>query len=173
MHNPESSAIGATGTYASDDVLLRLQRLTDELEITQLRGRYCDLLDSRQWETFTELFTEDGVFEGIDRAVGRQEIYRFFSQDVPALAEGFWHFCTNGTVAIEGDCATGRISMLYLSVSGGKSYVSAGHYDDVLARTPRGWRFSSRKISFYFYSELKDGFSGKPPMQLLGQARPS
>ncbi|CAG2153283.1 nuclear transport factor 2 family protein [Cupriavidus numazuensis] len=152
--------------------MLRLQRLADELEITQLRGRYCDLLDSRRWESFVGLFTEDGVFEGIDRAVGREEIHRFFSEDVPALAEGFWHFCTNGTVSIDGDIATGRISMLYLSVSSGKSYVSAGHYDDVLVRTPQGWRFHSRKISFYFYSELKDGFSGKPPMPLLDRAGP-
>ncbi|MDF3881853.1 nuclear transport factor 2 family protein [Cupriavidus basilensis] len=168
MPNLGTSQNQKTDACVPEGVMSRLQRLADELEITQLRGRYCDLLDSQQWGPFVELFTEDGVFEGIDRAAGREEISRFFSEDVPAMAEGFWHFCTNGTVSIEGDQATGRISMLYLSVSGGKSYVSAGHYDDEMVRTVQGWRFSSRKISFYFYSELKDGFCGKPPMPLLG-----
>ncbi|MDF3887555.1 nuclear transport factor 2 family protein [Cupriavidus basilensis] len=77
-----------------------------------------NFLDSRLWETFAGLFTEDGVFEGIERAIGRDEIYRFFSVSVPAMAQGFWHFCTNGTVTIDGDRATGRISP---SVSCGKS----------------------------------------------------
>ncbi|VVE25767.1 nuclear transport factor 2 family protein [Pandoraea terrigena] len=136
-----------------------LQRLADELEIIQLRGRYCDLLDSKRWREFVDLFTEDGVFDGIDRVVGKQDIFRFFSEVVPTIADGFWHFCTNGTVMIDGDHAEGRIAMLYLSFGQGRSFVSAGHYDDVLVRTERGWRFCSRKIEFYFYNELKDGFN--------------
>lgn len=141
----------------------RVQRIEDELAIGQLRARYCHLLDDRQWDAFIDLFTEDGVFEGLARVQGRESLMRFFSQDVPRVAEAFWHFCTNGTIEIDGDVATGRISMEYISVTGGVSYVSAGHYDDVCVRENGVWKFQSRRITFYFYSPMTDGFTGTPP----------
>lgn len=141
----------------------RIQRIEDELEIGQLRARYCHLLDDMQWEPFIDLFTDDGVFEGLNRVQGKKELMKFFSQDVPKVAERFWHFCTNGTIDIDGDVATGRISMEYVSITNGVSYVSAGHYDDVCVREDGRWKFKSRKITFYFYSPLSEGFTGTQP----------
>ncbi len=141
----------------------RLQKVEDELEIIRLRARYCHLLDDMQWDDFVDLFTEDGVFEGLSKVSGHQEIMRFFSQDVPKVAEQFWHFCTNGTVQVDGDTATGRISMEYISISNGVSYTSAGHYDDVMVRENGVWKFKSRKITFYFYSPVSEGFTGSAP----------
>lgn len=141
----------------------RVQRIEDELAISQLRGRYCHLLDDMEWDAFVDLFTDDGVFEGLNKVQGKPAIMKFFSQDVPKVAERFWHFCTNGTIDIDGDVATGRISMEYISVSNGVSYVSAGHYDDICVRDGGKWKFKSRKITFYFYSPVTDGFTGEPP----------
>lgn len=143
----------------------RLRRVEDQLAIADLRARYCHLLDESRWQEFAELFTEDGTFEGVAKASSRAGIYQFFSEDVPLIAEKFWHFCTNGTVELAGDRATGRISMEYISVTNGASYVSAGHYDDVLVCVEGKWKFKSRKITFYFYSPLKDGFTGLPPSE--------
>lgn len=141
----------------------RLQRIEDELAIGQLRARYCHLLDDQQWEPFIDLFTDDGIFEGLSKVQGKHDLMHFFSRQVPTVAERFWHFCTNGTIAIDGDVATGRISMEYISVSDGISYVSAGHYDDVCVRENGQWKFQSRKITFYFYSPLAEGFTGDAP----------
>lgn len=141
----------------------RIRKVEDELAIIQLRARYCHLLDDMQWDDFVDLFTEDGVFEGLSQVSGKPAIMQFFSQDVPKVAERFWHFCTNGTVNIEGDTATGRISMEYISISNGVSYTSAGHYDDVMVRENGVWKFKSRKITFYFYSPVSEGFTGLPP----------
>lgn len=139
----------------------RLRRIEDELEIGQLRARYCHLLDDRRWTDFVDLFTPDGVFVGLESVQGHAELLRFF-QDFPNSTEDFWHFCTNGTVEIDGDTARGRISLEYLSVSNGVSYVSAGHYDDVMVRVDGRWRFRSRHITFYFLTPLSEGWAGRP-----------
>lgn len=139
----------------------RLKLVEDQLEISQLRAHYCHLLDSRRWDEFVDLFTSDGVFEGLETVRGHDEIRAFFGERVPQLAEDFWHFCTNGTVEISGDTATGRISMEYLSVTKGISFASAGHYDDVLRRVDGRWRFASRTITFYFLSPLSEGWTGR------------
>ena len=141
----------------------RLQRVEDQLEIGQLRARYCHLLDEQRWDEFVDLFTEDGSFKGLAEVEGREALLAFFGKTVPTLGEGFWHFCTNGTVDLAGDTATGRISMEYLSVKDGVSYVSAGHYDDVLVRVGGRWKFRSRAITFYYFAPLSEGFVGRPP----------
>jgi hypothetical protein len=140
----------------------RIQRIEDELAIGQLRARYCHLLDDRDWPGFIDLFTADGVFQGLEAVRGHEALMEFFSQRVPKLAEEFWHFCTNGTVEIDGDTATGRITLEYLSVTGGVSYVSAGHYEDVMVRQDGRWRFRSRIITFYYLAPLSQGWAGRP-----------
>lgn len=145
------------------DLEARIVRMEDELAIGQLRARYCHLLDDMDWPAFIALFTPDGEFEGLSKVKGQEALMRFFSQDVPKIAERFWHFCTNGTVEIDGSRATGRISMEYISTTQGRSYVSAGHYDDVMVKVDGAWKFASRKITFYFYSPLSEGFTGSPP----------
>jgi hypothetical protein len=142
----------------------RLRRVEDQLEIGQLRATYCHLLDERRWDAFVDLFTEDGCFEGLATVQGREQLLRFFGGTVPSLGEGFWHFCTNGTVHLDGDTATGRISMEYLSVKDGISYVSAGHYDDVMLRVDGHWKFKSRRITFYYFAPLSEGFVGRPTL---------
>jgi hypothetical protein len=141
----------------------RIQRIEDRLEIAQLRAKYCHYLDDMQWNEFVDLFVQDGVFEGLSKVSGRDAIMQFFSIGVPKIAERFWHFCTNGTIELDGDTATGRISMEYISVTDGVSYTSAGHYDDVMVRVNGVWKFKSRKITFYFYSPVSEGFTGSSP----------
>lgn len=142
----------------------RLQRVEDQLEIGQLRAHYCHLLDEQRWDEFVDLFTEDGSFKGLAEVKGREALLSFFGKTVPTLGEGFWHFCTNGTVDLDRDTATGRISMEYLSVKNGISYVSAGHYDDVMVRVGGRWKFKSRAITFYYFAPLSEGFVGRPTM---------
>lgn len=144
------------------DIEARLRALEDRAEIAELRASYCHVLDHRDWDALVQMFTEDGEFDGLAHARGRAEIHRFFAGFVDGMAEGFWHFCTNPTITLDGDRAQGRISMQYLSVKKGVSYVSAGHYDDLLVRDGGQWKFRKRKISFYYHAPLSEGFVGKP-----------
>lgn len=144
------------------DLEARLRAVEDRQAIAELRAHYCHVLDARDWDALAELFTEDGEFRGLAHVTGRAAIHTFFSTTVQNLAEGFWHFCTNATVQLDGDTATGRTSMQYLSVKKGVSYVSAGHYDDDLRREDGVWRFRSRRITFYYFAPLSEGFVGAP-----------
>jgi hypothetical protein len=140
----------------------RLKLVEDQLEIQQLRARYCHLMDDRKWDEFVLLFTEDGLFQGLEAVRGRANLREFFGVTFPAMAEDFYHFCSNGTVTVDGDNATGRITLQYLSVVGGQSYVSAGHYDDTLVRIDGQWKFAARILTFYFLSPLSAGWAGRP-----------
>ena len=140
----------------------RLRTVEDRQAIAELRARYCHLLDERRWPEFVDLFAEDGVFEGLSAVRGHKALMEFFGTRVPAMTEEFWHFCTNGTVDLDGDRATGRISLEYLSVVKGVSYVSAGHYDDEMVRVDGVWRFAARRITFYFLAPLSEGWAGRP-----------
>jgi hypothetical protein len=140
----------------------RLRQVEDRLEIQDLRGRYCQLLDDRKWDDFVLLFTADGLFQGLDTVRGRANLRKFFGEQFPQMADDFYHFCSNGTIQVNGDAATGRISLQYLSVIKGASYVSAGHYDDTFARVDGRWLFASRILTFYFLSPLNEGWAGRP-----------
>lgn len=140
----------------------RLRRVEDELAIGQLRARYCHLLDDGDWPAFVDLFTEDGIFQGLKAVQGREALLQFFGTDFPKTTERFWHFCTNGTVEIDGDRATGRITLEYLSIIRGVSHAAAGHYDDVMERVDGRWRFRSRIITFYYFAPLSEGWTGRP-----------
>ncbi len=139
----------------------RIRRLEDEQAIAQLRARYCHLLDDRHWDEFVELFTEDGRFSGLETVQGRPALRAFFERFAAATPE-YYHFCTNATVELAGDTATGRITLEYLSAVNGVSYVSAGHYDDVLQRVGGRWLFESRTITFYYLAPLTEGWAGRP-----------
>jgi len=139
----------------------RIRRLEDEQAIAQLRGRYCHLLDDRLLDDFVALFTEDGQFSGLESVQGRPALREFFGRFAATTPE-YYHFCTNGTVTVEGDTATGRITLEYLSAVDGISYVSAGHYDDVMQRVDGRWLFRSRTITFYYLAPLSEGWAGRP-----------
>ena len=139
----------------------RIRRLEDQQAIAQLRAQYCHLLDDRQWDGFVALFAEDGLFSGLETVQGRKALRAFFERFAAATPE-YYHFCTNGTVEIDGDRATGRITLEYLSAVDSVSYVSAGHYDDVLHRVDGRWLFQSRTITFYYLAPLAQGWAGRP-----------
>lgn len=140
----------------------RIGAIEDRMAITELRAHYCHVLDDRDWNGLAGLFTQDGEFQGLAHVKGRDEVLRFFRDTVDGIAQGFWHFCTNATVKLDGITATGRISMQYLSVKNGVSYVSAGHYDDEFRKEDGVWRFRKRKITFYYFAPLTEGFVGRP-----------
>ncbi len=139
----------------------RLRRLEDQFAISQLRARYCHLLDDRKWTEFVALFTKDGAFSGLESVRGHAALLEFFTRFGQATPD-FWHFCTNETVNLDGDTATGRVTLEYLSAADGISYVSAGHYDDVMQRVDGEWKFKSRTITFYYLSPLSQGWAGRP-----------
>ena len=153
----------------------RISRLEDIHEIGQLRARYCQALDDGRWEDLADTFTEDGAFVGLSTARGRAEMLEFFPQLNSSTVTSWWHFSSNETVELDGDSATGTTWLLQPCVVDGESQIAAGRYEDTMVRTPHGWRFTERRVSFFFWSSLESGWDAArfsfPPAADAADAR--
>ncbi|MDT0202950.1 nuclear transport factor 2 family protein [Nocardioides sp. AE5] len=137
----------------------RVRRLEDLHEIGQLRARYCQLLDDGHWDDLVELFTPEGAFIGLSEVRGRDNLRAFFPGLQEGALEAWWHFSSNETIELAGDEATGQTWLDQPCVVEGRAHIAAGRYADKMRRCDDGrWRFVERKVSFFFWSPLEDGW---------------
>jgi ketosteroid isomerase-like protein len=120
------------------------ERISDELEITALLNRYARAVDTKDWDLYCTVFTDDAhidysadVFTGsLDEAIG------FFSEDFSALVSMSMHYITNIESDIEGDIA--RVRAMFYNPTQIKGLAElatfGGYYYHELVRTPDGWR---------------------------------
>lgn len=143
----------------------RVKRVEDLHELQQLRARYCQLLDDGRWEQLADLFTEDGAFKGLSTARGRAEMLEFFPTLNSTSVTAWWHFSSNETLELhpgtdgEADRASGTTWLLQPCVVHGESQIAGGRYQDQMIRGVDGvWRFVERKVSFFFWGPLDQGW---------------
>jgi hypothetical protein len=97
-----------------------LQRLEDQLAIRELVARYNYAIDEARPEEWVATFVSDGTFEST------------------AL----------GAHTVNGDDATARCYLIAVNTkTTPPSILTTAVYDDVLHRTPDGWRFVHRKVT--------------------------
>lgn len=138
------------------DLEARITRIEDRIAISELRARYCFLVDQGQAEAAAELFTEDGEFHGPVRSyVGRAEHVKHYSSQV---LSDMWHFIANEIIEIDGDAAIGQCYCDMPCVFEGESYVCVCRYDDVLVKRDGVWKFKRRTVTFNYFVPLKDGW---------------
>ena len=120
----------------------------DYIDIQQLYARYGQTIDSgeRDGEAWADTFTPDGVFS--KTTVGRQALAAFAKN---------WHENRGGaqmqhwnTQLLITPTADGARGSCYLMLVDRRtqppSIMSVSKYDDVLVKTPGGWRFKSRSF---------------------------
>lgn len=73
----------------------RLRRLEDVEAIRTLDAVYCRLLDDGDWPALVQLFTPEGVFDGLRRVKGRADLLAFFAELAEAGLTAFWHHVSN------------------------------------------------------------------------------
>jgi ketosteroid isomerase-like protein len=130
----------------------RLQRLEDIQEISALFMSYRRTLDEREFGTYAELFAPDGEWTGnLGSFTGPAAIKQMLEDSVGtafAIEPGDdFHLVANPDIHVDGDRATASSTWVFVTRDGGdRPQVSLlGHYTDVLARTPGGWRFLRRE----------------------------
>lgn len=143
----------AERTDAITELRERLRRLEDFEEIRQLFNAYGRLADAKDWVGYSELFVEEGVFDSqhsIGTVTGSQEIRERLGSaygDDPADALHLFH---NIDIEVNGDRATAKSIWTFLR-PGSNGYppqvLMMGQYNDVLVRTPKGWKFQLRKCT--------------------------
>jgi ketosteroid isomerase-like protein len=139
-----------SGSHASLEA--RLQRLEDIQEITSLFMSYRRTLDEREFATYAELFAPDGEWTGnLGSYTGPAAIKQMLEDSVGtafAVESGNdFHLVANPDIEVDGDRATASSTWVFVTRDGDdRPQVSLlGHYTDVLARTPDGWRFLRRE----------------------------
>lgn len=116
----------------------------DTIEILQLYARYNTAIDSGDAPAFGACFTPDGVFDnGMGVIEGPEAIAAFATQTHQGMP-GLRHNATNIVVDETDDGARGSAFLIGYLVDGGYKVIVTGRYEDRLARTDEGWRFTKR-----------------------------
>ena len=125
--------------------------LEDKLAIEELIARYNHSIDSGDWPTWLDCWTEDAVLDGIGKyLVGKVAIAEFaknYERDFASAMPGCRHFTVNIASRIEGDAATSRAYLqLWSTGAKGAKIAFTGVYEDTLVRQAGQWRFSKRRM---------------------------
>ena len=119
--------------------------------IYELKARYCRLMDTKQWDAWRDLFTEDyelDVTEGTDLPVikGRAAaLDRVLSSIRHAVTV---HQVHTPEIRIDGDAASGIWAMQDRVIfPNGMSLTGYGHYHDRFRRVEGQWRIAALKLT--------------------------
>jgi hypothetical protein len=122
--------------------------VSDYEEISALLTRYAWGVDSKDWDVYRSVFTEDAHidYSSAGAVVGtRDEVVDWFAANFGVIP---WtmHYITNIDATVDGDTATVRAMFYNPMQLPGMAEPSAcgGYYHHDLVRTPDGWR--SRKL---------------------------
>src|SRR4051794_15990126 len=120
---------------------------SDKQAITEVINLYQVALDTRSWDLFEDIFTEDVISDYCHMPVwnGLDAFVSAFTPMHESTA-GHQHSLGVPQIVIEGDRAWaltyGRFNVFRASPAAGDFDMSHGGatYDDELVRTPKGWR---------------------------------
>jgi hypothetical protein len=122
------------------------QRIEDQLAIRELVARYNYAIDEGRPEEWVNTFVPDGTFES--SALGKHtgpEALLAFAKGYIAAVEGR-HCTSDFVVEIDGDDARSRCYLIAVNNAAAPIISATAVYEDVLRRTPDGWRFVHRKV---------------------------
>lgn len=121
----------------------------DWLAICNLKAAYCRLLDTKDWEGWKQLFTEDCVSDttdsggGIER--GRDNMVDFVSKALATAKTA--HQIHSPEITLEGDTAHVVWAMQDRVMKDEFALTGYGHYHETCVRTPQGWKIAKQKLT--------------------------
>jgi hypothetical protein len=136
--------------------MLSLQELNDERDIKLVYCNYCDIIDDKDFDRLTEVFTEDAV-QDYRSNLGPDGIMK---GTAPLIAGAHKHMgkgsncgithhnVVNFRIQVSGDTAKAKVHYYAVHKGLGKHegaiYSMWGEYVDDLIRTSAGWRVHNR-----------------------------
>jgi 3-phenylpropionate/cinnamic acid dioxygenase small subunit len=131
--------------------MLSLQEISDRLEIQELLVRYSHAVDTRDWDAFERVFTDDAVIDYTEMGGPRGGVKetRAFLESAMPMFSSFQHMIGNTVLELDGDTARARTichNPMVLDRGEGQTHTffCGLWYRDVLVRTPQGWRIRDR-----------------------------
>ena len=121
----------------------------DWLAICNLKAAYCRLLDTKDWDSWAQLFTEDCVVDtrpaGGTLEEGRE---RFTAMVRRSLADAKTvHQVHTPEITIDGDRAEVIWAMHDRVIKDDFSMSGDGHYHETCVRTAEGWKIARQTLT--------------------------
>jgi ketosteroid isomerase-like protein len=139
----------------------RLRRLEDRQALHDLAHLYGFVMDERDLDGLSSLFTEDarlGSEDGVFDAQGLETIAKTYQgrYDVLGATHHFVHSALSRFDDSDPDVAYGLVSGHAEVVRQGETMVVALRYHDVYRRTADGWRIAERVMGYMYYLPVTD-----------------
>ena len=125
--------------------------LSDRDAICELKARYCRLLDTKQWDAWTELFVEEVVLDtseagGPPSITGREPAIAMVRANIETARTA--HQVHNPEITITGDTAVGVWAMQDRVVfDNGPSMTGYGHYTETYVKRAGEWKIATSKLA--------------------------
>ncbi len=125
----------------------------DWLAITNVKARYCRLLDTKDWAGFAAVFADDVVIDttgsGGPRLEGRDVAVAYIRASLEQAVT--LHHVHSPEIAIDGDGAQAIWAMQdRLKWPNGRVLDAAGHYHERYARVDGAWRITESRLTRLF-----------------------
>jgi len=140
----------------------RIARIEAEQAIRRLIAAYCFTIDDRDLPAIAALFADDARVasqDGVMEARGIDAIMAQYRQRFSVLGPGS-HYMHDVLIDFDAagdpDRATGRVSGHAELWRRDRMMVAGLRYRDLYVRTPAGWCFGERIISFLYYVDAAD-----------------
>lgn len=143
--------------------MMALQEMSDRLEIQELLNRYSHAVDDRDWDALDDIFTPDAQIDYTEVGGAKGSLTEIKTYLAHALDKfkSTQHLSATTKLDLDGDQAKARTILFNPMVidHGGREHVFfvGVWYRDTLARTPKGWRITSRyEEKTYFHNFPSD-----------------
>jgi hypothetical protein len=131
---------------------MKLEEISDRLELQKLAIDYVYAIDERQWQALDRIFTADAYIDyramgGID---GKYPAIRQWLPEALKHFPAYMHFVGNHQIELAGDRATGKVACFNPMViprqdgKGADTMFLGLWYVDEYVRTSEGWRIARR-----------------------------
>lgn len=121
----------------------------DWLAICNLKAAYCRLLDTKDWDGFADLFTQDCVVDTSDSGGtiehGRAPFVAMVSRSLAGAKTA--HQIHSPQIVVTGDEAQVVWAMQDRVIKDDFALTGYGHYHDTCVRTPEGWKIARQTLT--------------------------
>lgn len=126
-------------------------QLNDWIAIGELKARYCRFLDTKQWQAWNELFTEDFLLDtsqagGPPSICGRDDALAMVRAHIETAVTA--HQVHSPEITIDGARAEGIWAMQdRVSFENGRAITGYGHYTESYVKRNGSWRIARSKLT--------------------------
>ena len=131
----------------SDGLAARVRHLEDRAEIEELIARYAVAVDDRDFDTLTDMFTNDAIFHnvrGIEQ--GRDKVIAYYRERLGEFGPTYHIPHARALDFGDEDHARGIVMAHAELAIGNETYMVALRYYDRYRREQGRWRFHERKV---------------------------